>query len=105
MLREVLYNVPPLYHLDSTEWEKYKTAISAHTAVWSQFSKDAVQEEMTDFEYLTDDGLVQMTKYGEQLIAVANFTDAEFQYENHNIPGHSVLINQNGKNVIYTPPN
>lgn len=105
MLREVLYNVPPLYHLDSTEWEKYKTAISAHTAVWSKFSKDAVQEEMTDFEYLTDDGLVQMTKYGEQLIAVANFTDAEFQYENHNIPGHSVLINQNGKNVIYTPQN
>lgn len=103
MLREVLYNVPPLYHLDSTEWEKYKMAIAAHTAVWSQFSKDAVQEEMTDFEYLTDDGLVQMTRYGEQLIAVANFTDAEYQYEKYSIPGHSVLINQNGKNVIYTP--
>ena len=103
MLREVLYNVPPLYHLDSTEWEKYKTAITSHTAAWSQFSKEAVQEEMTDFEYLTDDGLVQMTNYGEQLTAVANFTDADFQYENQNIPAHSVLMKQNGNSVIYTP--
>lgn len=103
MLREVLYNVPPLYHLDSTEWEKYKTAITSHTAAWSQFSKEAVQEEMTDFEYLTDDGLVQMTNYGEQLTAVANFTDADFQYENQNIPAHSVLMEQNGNSVIYTP--
>lgn len=103
MLREVLYNVPPLYHLDSTEWEKYKAPITEHTAVWSGFSKEAVQQEMTDFAYLTENRMVQMTKYGEQLQAVANYTDEEYQFENISIPGHSVLIKQNGNEVIYTP--
>lgn len=103
MLREVLYNVPPLYHLDRTEWEKYKTPITEHTAVWSGFSKEAVLQEMTDFKYITEDGMVQMTEYGDQLQAVANYTDADYQYENQNIPAHSVLIEQNGNQVIYTP--
>lgn len=103
MLREVLYNVPPLYHLDRTEWEKYKTPITEHTAVWSGFSKEAVLQEMTDFKYITEDGMVQMTEYGDQLQAVANYTDADYQYEKQNIPAHSVLLEQNGNQVIYTP--
>lgn len=103
MIREVLYNIPPLYHLDAEEWEKYKQDIVNHQTVWSKFSKLAITEEMTDFVYLTDDGAVQKTLYGDKLIAVANFDDTIYEYETEQIPPHSVLIVEDGQSTIYTP--
>lgn len=103
MVREVLYNVPPLYHLDAAEWKRYQKDIAAHHAVWSEFSREAVLQEMTDFKYLTEDGAVQKTVYGEKIAAVANFTDEAFEYEGNSIPGHSVWIQLDGKSTIYTP--
>ena len=75
MLREILYNVPPLYHLDAAQWEKYKDDIVRHNAVWSEFSRNAVTQEMTGFRYLKEDGSVQMTEYGDGIQAAANFND------------------------------
>lgn len=103
MIREILYNVPPLYHLDAEEWEKYKEEIIAHHQVWSPFSRLAVTREMTDFEYLTEDGAVQKTVYGEDLAAVANFSDQAFVYQNTEIPPHSVWMNEEGRPLVYTP--
>ena len=103
MVREVLYNVPPLWHLDDVEWEKYKTAIADHYSVWSDFSRQAVLLEMTDFEYVTPEGSVQKTVYGSELSAVANFSDSIYQYEDIEIPAHSVLIINGMENKIYTP--
>ena len=59
--------------------------------------------EMTDFKNLSGDGLVQMTRYGEELTAVANFGDAEYSYGENVIPGHSVLMEMDGKVTVYTP--
>lgn len=107
MLREVLYNVPPLYHLDGVEWDTYKEDIISHQKVWSPFSKQAVVQEMTDFEYLAEDGTVQKTVYGENLAAVANFSDDAYSYQAQGkvveIPAHSVLIEQDGEQTVYTP--
>lgn len=103
MLREVLYNVPPLYHLDAAEWEKYGADIARHQAVWSDFSSQAVTREMTDFEYLADDGSVQKTCYGDSLTAVANFSDAPYPYGQIEIPAGSVLIQGDGNQTVYTP--
>lgn len=103
MVREVLYNVPPMYHLDEEQWSKYKQDIISHQKVWSNFSKQAVTKEMTDFEYLSDDGTVQRTVYGEDLAATANFGDSVYEYEGEEIPPNSVLINENGVKTIYKP--
>lgn len=103
MLREVLYNVPPLYHLDSKEWSEYKEDIANHQKVWSEFSRKAVQNEMTDFIYLNEDKTVQETRYGSQLTAVANFGDTLYTYEGNVLPPHSVLIEEDGIYKIYTP--
>lgn len=103
MVREVLYNVPPLYHLDKEEWEKYKKDIINHQTVWCNFSKEAVTKEMTDFSYLAEDGSVQKTVYSDGLMAVANFGDQAYQYEGDDIPPHSIWINVNGQQTIYTP--
>lgn len=103
MLREILYNVPPLYHLDPEQWEEYKEDISAHYKVWSTFSRKAIQMEMTDFDYLEEDGLVQKTVYGDELTVVANFSNISYLYEGNEISPHSVLICENGRYMVYTP--
>lgn len=103
MLREVLYNVPPMYHLDRKEWDNYKEAISAHHNVWSEFSKKAITKEMTDFAFLTDDHLVQSTCFGQNLQAVANFSDKEYQHEYTPIPPKTVLIIDGNNRTLYTP--
>lgn len=103
MVREVLYNVPPLYHLDAAEWKRYQKDIAAYHTVWSEFSRKAVLQEMTDFKYLTEDGAVQKTVYGENIAAVANFSDEAYEFEGNSIPGYSVRIQIGGKSTIYTP--
>jgi len=103
MLYEILYNVPPLYHIDKHEWEKHKETIVRHSKVWSNFSKKAITKEMTDFKIISDDRLVQMTEYGEALRVVANFSEDEFNYQGKTIPGKSVLIIDGNSNTIYSP--
>jgi len=103
MLREVLYNVPPLYHLDADTWTAYKDDIIRHNTVWSDFAKKAVTREMTGFTYVTEDGLVQKTEYGQDLWAVANFGAEDFEYEGQVIPAKSVWICAEDDQTIYTP--
>ncbi|MGE7022222.1 glycoside hydrolase [Solibacillus cecembensis] len=103
MLYEILYNVPPLYHIDKHEWEKHKETIVRHSKVWSNFSKKAITQEMTNFKIMSDDRLVQMTEYGEALSVVANFSKDEFNYQGKIIPGESALIIDGNDNTIYSP--
>lgn len=103
MLREVLYNTPPLYHLDREELNKYMEDIAAHTKIWSQFSRQAVLREMTGFKILSEDGSVQMTEYGDGLSATANFSDSPYTLENTEIPAHSLLLTMDGSTSVYTP--
>lgn len=107
MVRELLYNVPPLYHLDSKEWQLYKPSIEMHTGIWSEFSKKAILQEMTDFSYLLKDGSVQMSQYGDNLWVIGNFGDKPFMYDDGNekteIPPHSALIHMDKRFELYTP--
>lgn len=104
MLREILYNVPPMYHLDRAEWEKYRDRIIDHHAMWSAFSKKAITREITGFAFLSDDRLVQSTQYGSDLQVVANFTGDDFLHGDMMIPPRSaLLIDNSGSNIIYTP--
>ena len=103
MLREVLYNVPPLYHLDEATWEQWGTVVTEHTKQWAEFSKQAINNEMTDFKYLDDEGYVQKTEYGKAVYAISNFSDEEYVSEENNIPAKSILISIDGNDTIYTP--
>ncbi|KRF58839.1 hypothetical protein ASG99_27270 [Bacillus sp. Soil768D1] len=105
MLYEILYNIPPLYHIDKHEWEKDKETILRHSKVWSNFSKKAIMEEMTNFKIISDDRLVQMTEYGKALSVVANFSEDEFNFQGDTIPGKSLLIIDGKSKTIYTPKN
>ncbi|AOR25156.1 glycoside hydrolase [Clostridium taeniosporum] len=103
MLYEILYNVPPLYHLDRVEWEKHKDEIVEHSKVWSKFSKKAINKEMTDFKILSKDKLVQMTSYGNDLKVIANFSGKKITVEGENIEAKSLIIIEGNNKTIYTP--
>ncbi|CAM4112589.1 hypothetical protein BAMA_13655 [Bacillus manliponensis] len=103
MLNELLYNIPPLYHLDSQEWNEHKEAIIHHVQTWEAFHKKAVTEEMSNFTYLSDDRLVQSAQYGEDLKVIVNFSNNEFKSKNETIPAKSAIIYDHGKKNVYRP--
>lgn len=103
MLRELLYNVPPLYHLDGEQWEEYGEDIARHTKVWSTFARKAVTMEMTGFSALTEDRLVQETVYGEEITVTANFSGSAFEGEGFSLPPHSAAVRWGGETFLYTP--
>lgn len=103
MLYEVLYNVPPMYHLDQNEWAKDKEQIINHVLVWSEFSKKAISLQMTDFKILSEDRTLQMTRYGTDLKVVANFSEQAAGFEEITIPSKSLAIISGQDVTLYTP--
>ena len=89
-LLELLYNVPPLYHLNMAEFSKHKSWIQRHYAFFSPLHRHIGAEAMTDFEWLSDDRLVQRTEFGDTVELLANFGTEPFAYKSVVIPGKSV---------------
>ncbi|MEH6942428.1 glycoside hydrolase [Bacillus sp. JJ722] len=103
MLYEILYNVPPMYHIDKFEWDKHGEKMAEHTIVWSKFSKNVINKEMTNFKMLTDDHLVQMTEYGSKVKVVANFSDRPYNYNNDIVSPNSLIIYDGDTKSVYKP--
>lgn len=103
MLYELLYNVPPLYHLDEVEWNQHKKEITEHLKVWNEVHKKAVKEEMTNFAYLSEDKLVQSTSYGNDIKIIVNFSNEDVEIEKTKLKAKTALIYNNGKKIMYTP--
>jgi hypothetical protein len=91
-LREILYNVPPLYHLDRHHWEEYKEIISRHARIFSKTHSRVVTLEMTGFEWLSADRLIQKTVFGESLEMIANFGSVPFRYGDITIGGEGLAV-------------
>ncbi|MCM3146377.1 glycoside hydrolase [Brevibacillus sp. MER 51] len=104
MLKELLYNVPPLYHLDKNMWDANQSLITNYLKVWSPFHKKAVQQEMTDYRVLSEDRLVQKSVYGDDLQVIVNFSEQDFTYEGQVVKARSALImNGNDKQTFFAP--
>ena len=90
-LLELLYNVPPLYHLNIDEFSKHKAWIKRHYAFFSLLHRQIGGKPMTDFKWLREDKLVQRTEFGDTVEIFANFGTDAFEYEGVAIPGQSVI--------------
>ncbi|SFX42802.1 Glycosyl hydrolases related to GH101 family, GHL1-GHL3 [Thermoactinomyces sp. DSM 45891] len=100
MLNELLYNIPPLYHLDQNTWSKNKNMITSYTNAWSAFHKKAVTKPMTRFQTLSEDRLVQSTEFGEDMKVIVNYSNRDFDYNGEKIkPKTAVLYDRNTKKV------
>ncbi|MCR8644813.1 glycoside hydrolase [Paenibacillus sp. N1-5-1-14] len=101
MLQELLYNVPPMYHLDPENWEKNKAMITDYLKVWAPFHEQAVKKEMTGYQVLSKDGKVQIAMYGNDMSIIANFSDQDFDYKGETIKAKSALISsKDGKTTF-----
>lgn len=89
-LLELLYNVPPLYHLNRAEFQRRKDGIKAHFEFFSPLHRELSLLPLTDFQWLTEDRLVQRTVFGDRIDLLANFGDAEFTGNNVNVTPHSI---------------
>ena len=90
-LLELLYNVPPLYHLNIAEFAKHKAWIKQHYTFFSPLHKQIGGKAMTDFEWLSEDKLVQRTEFGDTVEIIANFGTEPFRYKGVIVMGRSVV--------------
>ncbi|KKZ95956.1 MULTISPECIES: glycoside hydrolase [Bacillus] len=104
MLSEMLYNVPPLYHIDKNEWEKSKSIITSYLKVWSPFHEKAVTKPMTNFEVLSEDRQVQSTTFGKNMKVIVNFSNQDFTYDNDNIRAKTAIVYDGKKKSILEVP-
>ena len=103
-LLELLYNVPPLYHLNMAEFSKHEAWIKRHYAFFSPLHRHIGGQTMTDFEWLSDDKQVQRTEFGDTVELFANFGAEPFAYKDVVIPGKSVVARWigTGKIVVFS---
>ena len=99
-LQEYLYNTPPMVHLDQATWQDRKEDIVQNAKTWTPFQEKALQHEMTNFSYLSEDRLVQRTDFGAGLSVVANFSKTDFQLGKETIPPGTALIIEGNKTTL-----
>ncbi len=104
-LLELLYNIPPLYHLNLEEFQKRQNQIQRHYAFFSPLHRQLAEFPMTDFRWLAPDHSVQQTTFGDRIDLVANFSSANFAFGAVTVPPQSILAQwRNGpKPLLYTP--
>ena len=104
LIQCVLFNVPPLFHLDRQQWEKDKYLIVSFLKFWSPLHEKLVQMEMTDFKYLSDDRLLQKTTFGDGTEIIANFGDGQTFFKDMTIPPISVIVIEKERKETYSSP-
>ncbi len=90
-LLELLYSVPPLYHLNLREFAKRRDWIGRHYAFFSPLHRETALLALTGFEWLTTDHRVQRTLFGDRIELIANFSDQPFTCQNRTIAPLSIL--------------
>lgn len=91
-LRGILYNVPPMYHLDRKTLKENKDKITKHFQNFSKLHRELVLEEMVDFCYLTEDRLVQKTTFSNGKEIIVNFSEVPFYQNNIKVDKKSFLL-------------
>ncbi|RKU12254.1 hypothetical protein C6503_17610 [Candidatus Poribacteria bacterium] len=99
-LLELLYNVPPLYHLNIEEFSKHKAWIKQHYAFFSPLHRQIGGREMSDFEWLSHDKQIQRTEFGNMVEMYANFGTDPFRHKSIEIPARSVVARWIGTGKI-----
>ena len=103
-LLELLYQVPPLYHLNLAELQKRKAQLKRHYDFFSPLHRETARLPMTDFRWLTPDGTVQRAVFGNRIELIANFGTAAFRFGDLALAGESILVNwrDTGKQHTYS---
>ena len=72
-LLQLLYMVPPLYHLSYATLERDLPTIAHYLETFAPLHARLFNQQMTAFEYLSSDRLIQMTRFADGTTITANF--------------------------------
>ena len=91
-LTELLYQVPPMYHLNPEVFAKQKAVIVKHVKTWGPLHEVSAWLPLMDFAYLSEDRRVQLTRFGNRLEVTVNFGTQDFEGENGTVPAGGAAV-------------
>jgi Glycosyl hydrolases related to GH101 family, GH129 len=104
-LTEMFYQYPPVYNLNFDFFQDNKDRIVHHYKFYRSTHAKTINFPVTEFEFLTEDRLVQRIQFGDIQI-VANFSLNSYQFKGDDVPGKSILyIDKNGNHSYFNPEN
>jgi hypothetical protein len=77
-LTELLYQVPPMYHLNPEVFAKQKAKIMKHVKAWAPAHEVSAFLPLTEFVVLSEDKRVQRTRFGDRLEVTVNYSAEDF---------------------------
>jgi len=90
-LTQLLYNVPPLYHLSASTVKQRLPVIQRQDRFFRPLHQRLATQAMTDFRWLTADRQVQQTTFADGTRLVANFSGEEKEgYAGRSVTAHGV---------------
>ncbi len=89
-LMQQLYNVPPLFHLSAGTLADRLPAILRHDAFFRPLHQRLAHQAMVGFEWLSEDHLVQRTRFADGTRLVASFADTPRSIDGLVLPSRSV---------------
>lgn len=62
-LLEILYRVPPMYHLNRQTWPERRERVLKHLAFWGPLHRELAAAPLVGFSWLSEDRLLQRTTF------------------------------------------
>ncbi|MBP5951987.1 glycoside hydrolase [Pseudomonas sp. P42] len=91
-LTQLLYNVPPLYHLSAATLAQRLPLMARQDVFFRPLHERLAKQEMTGFEWLSDDRRVQQTTFADGTRLLANFDQAAREVRGKTLPGESLTV-------------
>lgn len=84
-LRNMLWGTPPAYGLTGELWEEQKEQLIDSIKTVCSWVEKIAYDEMTDFEYLTEDKFVQKSTFSSGKSIIVNFGNKRFSRGNNHV--------------------
>ena len=89
-LTQLLYNVPPLYHLSAATLSERLPLMARQDAFFRPLHERLVTQAMTDFRWLSADRLIQQTTFADGTRLLANFAAQMREVNGLRLAGQSI---------------
>ena len=99
-LTQLLYNVPPLYHLSTATLKQRLPVIQRQDAFFRALHQRLATQAMIDFRWLSDDRQVQQTTFADGTRLVANFSGQIREIAGATLDEYSITAFEAGDNVM-----
>ncbi|MFJ2465949.1 glycoside hydrolase [Pseudomonas sp. NPDC087615] len=91
-LTQLLYNVPPLYHLSAATLAQRLPLIARQDAFFRPLHERLATQALTGFQWLSEDRQVQQTSFEDGTRLLANFDQAAREVQGQTLPGESITV-------------